>query len=545
MKNMLEKFTVFRKLLLLGVFFVLTITGTFLYSVTTLKQLESDASIINVAGRERMLTQKFSKEVMDEIYRRHAAPLSDPGNPELEITQEKTTRLFELSLKALREGGRTYSDLEMTREIMLPPNEDPEVERKLAGVTEAWNQLRQAVDAARKEAMDSPRFPDQVNLIRSLSLDVLSKMHTTVNRMSENSENKVHAMQSAEGFILLFTILLGAYFCVRVGREIISPLQEATVVVSKYAQGHLGRRIHIRSQDEIGQLATAFNIMADHINEFRLEIESKNKELEASDIQLRQRLATLAAANEEIKSFAYIVSHDLRSPLVNLKGFTSELGFTLKEISEKIAQIEGRLDNADREEIKRLIEDDVPESMSFINTSVTKMDAMLNAILKLSRLGRYRLQFEAIDLHELCNSVLETYASHIRDTGIEITCGELPDIFNDRPIMEQIMGNLIGNAIKYLSPDRRGQIRIWSENNSQGITISVEDNGRGIADDEKEKVFQIFRRGRHQDVVGEGMGLAYVQTLARAQNGSISYTSKEDEGSTFSVYLPNRSSEET
>lgn len=221
-----------------------------------------------------------------------------------------------------------------------------------------------------------------------------------------------------------------------------------------------------------------------------------------------------------------------------MKGFTGELEFTLTEITRRIAPLEAGLKEAEKEELRRLIDEDVPESVRFISASVDKMDTMLTAILRISRLGRRVLEIEPIDLHKLCRIALSTLDFQIRKTGTEVTLGELPVIDNDRLVIEQILGNLIGNAIKYLSPERSGKVHIWSESNAQGITIFVEDNGRGIADEEKEKVFQIFRRGRHSDVAGEGMGLAYVQTMVRAQNGSISYTSVENEGSTFTVYLP-------
>ncbi|MDX8392024.1 MAG: sensor histidine kinase [Mariprofundaceae bacterium] len=344
--------------------------------------------------------------------------------------------------------------------------------------------------------------------------------------------------------IMIFTGIIG--YVLSVG--ITTPIHSLTETAMKYASDNHAIRSDITSRDEIGLLARAFNSMADNIDRFAAAIQEKNKQLleAASSLEqkVKERTATLAAANEEIKSFAYIVSHDLRSPLVNMKGFSGELEFTLRDVSKKIAQIEGELKSADREELKRLIEEDVPESMRFISTSVDKMDAMLTAILNLSRMGRRELQFEKIDLKELCKSVLAPLAFQIKETKTVVTLEELPEIVNDRMVVEQIMGNLIGNAIKYLSPERPGQIRVYSEIGSKGITISVEDNGYGISDDEKEKVFQIFRRGQHQDVVGEGMGLAYVQTLARAQNGSISYTSRVNAGSTFSVYLPNKNSEE-
>jgi len=251
-----------------------------------------------------------------------------------------------------------------------------------------------------------------------------------------------------------------------------------------------------------------------------------------------ERTATLIAANEEIKSFAYIVSHDLRSPLVNMKGFTAELEYELQDLSASITKVQSLLDEHEGKALARLIEESIPESLRFITNSVSKMDTMLNAILKLSRLGRKELVIEEINLDTLTHSIVDSLAFQIEQTQTKVTVEPMPTIYNDRMVLEQILGNLIGNAVKYLDPERSGIIHISSSLSSNGITIVVKDNGMGITEDESEKVFQIFRRGKHEHIAGEGMGLSYVQTLVRSQNGNIKFESNSDFGTTFTVYLP-------
>jgi len=352
----------------------------------------------------------------------------------------------------------------------------------------------------------------------------------------------VRKMQFKASIFIVIVLLIVSFIAVLLASTITEPLKYLAETVEKYGKGNSKLRSTIHSRDEVGLLAKAFNDMADNLEAFSISINKKNKQLVDAAMQLEnkveERTATLAAANEEIKSFAYIVSHDLRSPLVNMKGFTGELQFTLKEINEKIAPMESKLDKAEKDELHRLIEEDVPESVRFINIAVSKMDVMLTAILKLSRLGRREWQIETVDLHQMCQTILESLEFQIRETKTEVELGDLPIINNDRLVMKQILGNLIGNALKYLDKNRPGRLHIWCEQINRGILINVQDNGRGISDGEKDKVFQIFRRGRHEDVQGEGMGLAYVRTLARAQNGSIHYTSEEGAGSTFIVFLP-------
>jgi len=338
--------------------------------------------------------------------------------------------------------------------------------------------------------------------------------------------------------IMFITSIIGYLLA----RSITAPMNSLTQTAMKYARGDLDIRSDISSRDEIGLLARAFNSMADNIKRFSTAISKKNDALRKAGQLLEQkveeRTATLATANEEIKSFAYIVSHDLRSPLVNVKGFAGELNLSMKEVREKIMAYQSEFTAADRQVIERLLDEDIPESMQFITSGVGKMDAMLTSILKLSRLGRKELRFEPVDLDAMSRRIVDTLDFQIRAADCEVSIGHMPVIRNDSIVLEQILGNLISNAVNYLSPERAGNICIDSKLDERGITIRVSDNGLGITADEEEKVFQIFRRGRHENITGEGMGLSYVQTLVRAQNGSISYKANEDCGTTFTVYLP-------
>ncbi len=343
----------------------------------------------------------------------------------------------------------------------------------------------------------------------------------------------------AVGVILLIFIFAAVFLA----RSIAKPIESLHRMADAFVHGSpVNMPSNIESNDEIGKLAKAFNTLIDDIERYHSDIEKKNIELENYGAELEQqvneRTATLTAANEEIKSFAYIVSHDLRSPLVNLKGFTGELGYDLKEISGKIEAIQSKLNEGEVGQMQRLLREDIPESMQFINNAVEKMDHMLSSILKLSRFGKRELVLESIDLEVLCREALSALAFQLEQSQVETVLEYLPVIRNDRLVMEQILGNLIGNAVKYLDPERPGRIRIWSEDTGSGITIFVRDNGMGIQSHEKEKVFQIFRRGAHEKIQGEGMGLAYVQTLVRAQGGNVSFEPAPDCGIIFAVFLP-------
>jgi len=229
--------------------------------------------------------------------------------------------------------------------------------------------------------------------------------------------------------------------------------------------------------------------------------------------QLQRYSAELVQSNEELKRFTYIVSHDLRGPLVNLSGFAAELNFSLGVIRSAFEPLLPHLDEKQRPPVATALVQDVPEALSFIDASVTRMDHFINALLTLSRLGRRELDLDRINMEALGQTTLETLAHQIEQRQARVTVGPLPAVVADRTSMEQIMSNLLNNAVIYLEPGRAGEIEISGERNADETIFCIRDNGRGIAPEDMDKVFAPFRRAGKQEVPGEGMGLAYVQTL--------------------------------
>lgn len=261
-------------------------------------------------------------------------------------------------------------------------------------------------------------------------------------------------------------------------------------------------------------------------------------ERKRAEEKLQRVAADLKERNEEIRSFAYIVSHDLRAPLVNLKGFSGELSRALRALAPLFESGAAQLKEDERRKMEELFQKDVPEALEFIDSSVNRMDRLINAILKLSRLGRQGLNQKRVDMAQLTASILKTLKHQLEQRHATVIIGVLPVVIADRTAMEQIMGNLLDNAVKYLDPDRPGRIEIEEETTAMTATFHIRDNGRGIAADDLDKVFEIFRRAGRQDISGEGMGLTYVKTLVRRQGGSIWCVSQPGEGTTFSFTIP-------
>jgi signal transduction histidine kinase len=276
------------------------------------------------------------------------------------------------------------------------------------------------------------------------------------------------------------------------------------------------------------------------------KLRDNNLNLEAT---VDERTADLREANNEIQRFAYIVSHDLRSPLVNIMGFTSELEELRTDIFRRIATLgralatpslpaitgesEPVLEGEDRQ-----LSQDFTEALGFIKSSIAKMDRLITAILNLTREGRREFVPVKIDTRELIEAIVTTVAHQASEAQAEIRVAPLPDITSDRLALEQIFSNLIDNALKYLKPGVPGDISVRGRTKLGFAIFEITDNGRGIDPKDHQRIFDLFRRAGTQDKPGQGIGLAHVRALVRRLGGTMSVSSELHNGSTFTITLP-------
>jgi signal transduction histidine kinase len=276
-------------------------------------------------------------------------------------------------------------------------------------------------------------------------------------------------------------------------------------------------------------------------------LRDNNVNLEAT---VDERTADLREANNEIQRFAYIVSHDLRSPLVNIMGFTSELEELRTDIFKRIATLgraaasstpapqaaseaEPVLDGEDKQ-----LSQDFSEALDFIKSSIAKMDRLISAILNLTREGRREFEPVRIDTRELIEAIVTTVAHQAAEAQAQIRVAPLPEIVSDRLALEQVFSNLIDNALKYLKPDVPGDITVRGRTKLGFAVFEIADNGRGIDPKDHQRIFDLFRRAGTQDKPGQGIGLAHVRALVRRLGGTMSVSSELNSGSTFTITLP-------
>lgn len=238
---------------------------------------------------------------------------------------------------------------------------------------------------------------------------------------------------------------------------------------------------------------------------------SARKQAEARQAQLLQEIE---AANEELKNFAYVVSHDLKAPL---RGIGSLADWLMSDYADKL-------------------DDQGREYLALMKNRVSRMDALIDGVLEYSRVGRIKENRAAIDLNLLVADVIQLLAP---PPGIKVVVAEpLPTVVAERTRMQQLFQNLIGNAIKHLDKPQ-GQVRVACANGGGCWTFSVADNGPGIEPRHHERIFHLFQTLTPRDrKESTGVGLALVKKIVELYGGRVWVESAPGQGSTFYFTLP-------
>jgi signal transduction histidine kinase/HAMP domain-containing protein len=263
--------------------------------------------------------------------------------------------------------------------------------------------------------------------------------------------------------------------------------------------------------------------------ELAVDITEQKRNLET----IEKLNSDLQDKNQELEQVVYVTSHDLRSPLVNIQGFS-------KELTTAIDQLRSLDKNDDTGPAMTFDEimDDMKFSLNYIKQGITKMDQLLAGLLRLSRLGRQQITPAGINVNELVRAVLDTHQFQVKELGIVVETGDLPVCIADEAMLNQVFSNLVDNAIKYRSPDRNLHLSITGEIQGDYAIYHVADNGIGIQEEHIENIFNIFHRLDPAATDGEGLGLTVVRRILDKNGGGITVQSNPGSGSVFTVSLP-------
>ncbi|GAB4490428.1 MAG: hypothetical protein OHK006_23270 [Thermodesulfovibrionales bacterium] len=276
---------------------------------------------------------------------------------------------------------------------------------------------------------------------------------------------------------------------------------ELTALPEKIGQGTPVTTIDVARRDEIGMLQKSFHEMAWEMDKITNAMENANAELEH--------------ANQELESFAYSVSHDLRAPLRNIDGFSKIL----------IDEFGATLDDRAKHYLNR------------VRNGTAKMSMLIDDILMFSRIGRTEMQFRVVRCAELVKSVIEYYAAEIEKRGVQINIGDLPSVNCDPTLMQSLLLNLISNALKYTR--NVAEPKVWIGYEPAMHALFVRDNGIGFEMKYHDKIFQVFQRLQlPEDYEGTGIGLAIVKRIAERHHWRVSAQAEPDKGAVFYVEIP-------
>jgi signal transduction histidine kinase len=246
--------------------------------------------------------------------------------------------------------------------------------------------------------------------------------------------------------------------------------------------------------------------------------------------------SALETQNKELESIISFISHDLRTPLVNIKGFSSELKRDCATAYKLLENIE--LPHEHKNTLAKIFEKYVPESINFIQTSTEFMNNIVTSLVQVARAGIAAVNPEKLDMNVIVETVIKMLETKIKQSSAQIVVEKLPCCIGDKTQITQAITNLIDNAIKYRDPSRGARIRIRGAVSDQQAIYCVEDNGIGIDPRHYDEIFDMFFRLHDKTIGGEGIGLCMVKRMVDRNDGRIWVESQVGAGSKFYVALP-------
>jgi PAS domain S-box-containing protein len=242
----------------------------------------------------------------------------------------------------------------------------------------------------------------------------------------------------------------------------------------------------------------------------------------------------LEEKNAELQSIIHVASHDLRTPLITITGFSGELDRSCRQLH---ALLDGEKDDF-KTRTRPIIHEDIPEAVELIKASTAKLASLLDGMLKLARLGHSAMQREALDMNVMIDGIIKTIGFQAKEAGARFNVEPLPDCVGDEQQINQVFSNLLANALNYLDPQRAGLINVTGRLADGNVVYCVEDNGIGIDKDNLADIFKMYYLIDPEKSQGEGLGLAIVRRIVNRHNGKVWAESQPGNGSRFYVALP-------
>jgi signal transduction histidine kinase len=275
---------------------------------------------------------------------------------------------------------------------------------------------------------------------------------------------------------------------------------------------------------EIAGRAGLAVVQAGMYSQAQQEIEQRQRAQQELDLvnasleeRVRQRTQDLSEVNGELEAFTYSASHDLRTPVRHILSFA--------DLARRA------LDKSQTEKVR--------QSLEVIQQGAVRMNALIDGMLTLSRVGSQTFNAQEVDLESLVRQGQLDVGLEFPERLVHWDVRPLPPVWGDPSMLQQVMTNLMSNAVKYSSTRGASQVKIWVEDREREWMVSVQDNGVGFDARYAEKLFGVFQRLHPQrEIEGVGVGLATVRRILMKHRGQVFAESDEDAGATFRFTLP-------
>lgn len=316
--------------------------------------------------------------------------------------------------------------------------------------------------------------------------------------LESDLDKRILLILSIAGIISLGSILLILRSIYNQQKYILKPLNSLTKEVSKYNKNNYGAQIHFDQVQEFKKLSSAFNKMSTSLKENFETIQDSNATL----MELSKKLKS---SNEQLEEFAYIASHDLKTPIRGM----NNLALYLKE------------DYADK------LDEEGKKMLTSIQDNSEKMHQLIDDLLQYSRVSKTELAKEVFNLKDLVGEVIE-FLEYDKNPYIQIDIQDLIDVKADKSKIRSVINNLFTNAVKYNDKEIK-KISIWSK----GGLFFFRDNGIGIEEKDYDKIFAFFRRGHVEKYEGTGAGMAIVKKILDRHDITIQVSSEVGSSTVF------------
>ncbi len=431
-----------------------------------------------------VIRQSISDPFIDQgtIYIELSAPLNDAQDNTVAVLIQR------YNAKALLAITGDYTGLGSTGDTVLGVRRGEEIHfllpRRFAPDVSSFESLPVGGETARPMIRATAGQSGAIQALDYRSVQVISAYRP----IQETGWGIVVKQDEAEAFAgvsqirssliagLGLALLAGAVIVAPLTRAFVRPLHDLERATRKVAEGDLTTQVPASQLDEVGRLAESFNAMVG---------------------QLAQARDELTRSNQELSSFAYVVSHDLKTPL---RGITS--------LSEWL-----------EEDLKGKLESEQVEQLGLLRERVQRMDALINGLLDYSRVGRVRNPEIAVDVDTLLVRVIDTISP---PEGIQISVStKMPRLQTDELYLTQVFQNLIGNAVDH-HPGPQGNVDVSCRDEGDFWEFAVRDDGLGIEPRHHERIFQMFQSLQvSQDVESTGIGLALVRKIVEEHGGKV------------------------